>query len=166
MDRYYYLISSLPLLKFAERPSLTKQDFISESEKWLSGQDLGILSKADINNFIKEKGDTSVLRKYKEFEYILREELVFYRTARKKNVEYKIRRDLDQILKEINNPLEIEKQILLLRWNFLEEEELEHFFDLDFLIIYNLKLQILERLFIFDKKKGKERFELFSKVES
>ena len=81
------------------------------------------------------------------------------------NLEYKIRKDLGSIIQEKKDPLEIEKEILLLRWNFLEDQEMGHFFDLSFLIIYYLKLQILERLFSFDKERGKERFENYSLVE-
>ena len=165
MDRYYYLISSLPLLKFEEMPFITRRDFILEAEKWLSGNDFIILSKVDINNFLPDHKDTSLLRGYKEFEYSLRQELALYRKAKRENVEYKIRKDLNGIIQESNNPLEIERKLLLLRWNFLEEQEIEHFFDLDFLIIYYLKLQILERLASFNKEKGKQRFEVYSSVE-
>ena len=80
-------------------------------------------------------------------------------------MEYKIRKDLSEIIQGDDNPLEIERRLLHLRWNFLEEQEIGHFFDLHFLIIYYLKLQLLQRLFSFDKQKGKVRFEANSLVE-
>ena len=52
-----------------------------------------------------------------------------------------------------------------LRWEFIEQEEAGHYFDLDFLILYFLKLQILERLVSFDKKKGQDRFESLTKIK-
>ena len=165
MDKYYYLVSSLPLLKFAERPFLTKEEFIIEARKWLEDADFIILSKADINNFLEHKKDIPTLKKYKKFELSLREELASYRKVRIKKVEYKIRKDLSDIIQDNKNPLEIEIGLLFLRWEFLNEEEVGHFFDLSFLIIYYLKLQILERLFSFDKEKGKERLEAYSSVE-
>lgn len=165
MDRYYYLISSLPLLKFAKEPYITKKDFIAEAEKWLSQRDFIILSRVDINNFFKDKEDTSLLRRWKEFEHCLRNELALFRRARRKKSEYRLRGDLARIIQEGSNPLEIEKRLLLFRWNFLDEQELEHFFDLGFLIIYYLKLQILERLASFDKEKGRARFAANSLVE-
>ena len=165
MDKYYYLISSLPLLKFTEKPFITSKDFIVEAEKWLSEEDFIILSKADVNNFLKDKKDTSLLKEWKQFEHSIREELVLFRRAKRKDVEYRIRRDLSSVIQESSNPLEIERRLLFLRWDFLEEHELEHFFDLDFLIIYYLKLQILERLASFNKERGKERFESRSLVE-
>lgn len=165
MDKYYYLISSLPLLKFAKEPYITQKDFIAEAEKWLSQRDFIILSRVDINNFLEDKEDIPLLKKWKELEYYLRNELALFRRAKKKNIEYRLRGDLTQIIQEGINPLEIERKLLLLRWNFLEEQEIEHFFDLGFLIIYCLKLQILQRLVSFNKEKGKEKFEVFSTVE-
>ena len=165
MDKYYYLTASLPLLKFTEAPLITREDFTAEAEKWLSGEDFFILSKVDINNFFQDYKDRPLLKQYKEFEYSTRDELALFRTARRQNIEYKMRKDLSGIIQEDINPLEIERKLLLLRWNFLEEQEIGHCFDLDFLIIYYLKLQRLERLASFNKEKGKEIFENFSKVE-
>jgi hypothetical protein len=165
MDKYYYLIASLPLLKFAESPTISSKNFITEAEKWLSKEDFIHLSKVNINNFLIEEKDTPLLRKWKEFEYLMRTELAFYRRAKRQDAEYKIRKDLTSIIEESNNPLEIEIKLLGIRWDFLQEQEIEHFFDLDFLVIYYLKLQILERLVSFNKEKGKQRFEIYSAVE-
>ena len=165
MDRYYYLIPSLPLLKFPKKPYLTGEEFIAEAEKWLTVEDFAILSQVDINNFILDEKDAPIVRIYKDFEYSIRAELASFRIAKKKNTEYKIRQDLSQIIQQDYNPLEIETRLLQLRWDFLEEQEVSHFFDLDFLIIYYLKLQILQRLFSFDKERGRERFQISSSVE-
>ncbi len=175
MDKYYYLTCSLPLLKFPEAPLITRADFMAEAEKWLSEKDLIILFKADINNFPGVENDTYLLKRLKDFEYYLRGQLVSYRRAKRENPGYKLRvsewelnkikRDLSGIIQESSNSLEIEKKLLFLRWTFLDEEESGHFFDLDFLIIYRLKLQILERLAGFNKEKGKKRFEVLSVVE-
>jgi len=70
-----------------------------------------------------------------------------------------------QIIQEGKNPLEIEKRLMRAQWDFLEEQEIGHFFDLDFLIIYYLKLQILERMFSFNKEKGQQNLEAYSLVE-
>ena len=89
-----------------------------------------------------------------------------FRHAQRNNTEYNIRRDLEDILQgDDNNPLDIERQLIILRWRYLEEQDAGHHFDINFLVIYFLKLQLLQRLFIFDKEKGRERFLAFSKVE-
>ena len=165
MDKYYYLTSSLPLLKFQEKPYITVEEFIAEAKKWLIVGDFAILSQVDINNFTLDEKDVPIVRIYKDFEYSIRNELASFRIAKKKNTEYKIRKDLTEIIQEDYNPLEMEVKLLQLRWEFLEQQELSHFFDLDFLIIYYLKLQILKRLFSFDKQKGIEKFQVYSSVE-
>ena len=124
-----------------------------------------ILSRVDINNFLEDTKDTALLRRWKNFEYSTRVELAFYRKTKRQNAEHKIRKELSSIIQEGRNPLEIERGLLHLKWDFLEEQEIEHFFDLDFLIIYYLKLQILERLGSFNKEKGKQNLEAYSQVE-
>ena len=44
-----------------------------------------------------------------------------------------------------------------MRWDYLADKELSFLFDINSLILYFLKLQILERIDSFDKDKG-ERF--------
>ena len=165
MDRYYYLISSLPLLQFSKAPALDSQGFIHEAGKWLSHADLAALSRAAVNNFNQESGDTPLLRKYKEFEYALRARLAAYRKAKKQNSDYALSRDLSSVIQEGGNPLEIEKKLLRLRWDFLEGLGMGHFFDADFLVVYYLKLQLLERLFQFNKEAGRANLRVYSVVE-
>ncbi len=165
MDKYYYLISSLPLLKFTETPLMTREYFILEAKKWLSREDYIILSNVNMNNFLHRPEDTPLLREWKDSEYLIRVELASYRRAKKQHTEYRIRKDLSSIIQASNNPLEIEKKLLGLKWDFLEEQEIEHFFNLDFLIIYYLKLQILERLASFNKEKGRQNLQAYSLVE-
>jgi len=165
MDKYYYLIASLPLLKFMEPASITKDDFLSQAEKWLSREDFTLLNRAGIDNFLYKPKDTSFLKRWKEFEYSIRTELAFYRKAKKQDSEYKLEKDLRSIIQESSNPLEIEIKLLRIRWDFLDEQEIGHFFDLDFLTAYYLKLQISARLASFDKEKGKQNLEAYSSVE-
>ena len=132
-----------------------------EADKWLSKEDFMILSRTDINNFLQDPKDTPLLSRWKDFEYATRLQLAFYRRAKKQNTEYGMRKDLSSIIQESRNPLEIETRLLRVKWDFLEEQEIGHFFDLDFLIIYYLKLQILERIASFNKEKGKENLEAY-----
>ena len=165
MDKYYYLIASLPLLKFAEPPSLSREDFMNEAGKWIAKEDLMILSRTDINNFLRAPTDTPLVSRWKDFEYATRLQLAFYRRAKKQNTEYRMRKDLSSIIQESRDPLEIETRLLRVKWDFLEEQEIGHFFDLDFLIVYYLKLQILKRLASFNKEKGKQNLAAYSLVQ-
>lgn len=163
MDRYYYFVSQLPFLKFNERTYLNREDFLTEAKKWLVNRDFAILSQTDINDFYPRRRDPSVLKEYKNFEKTLREGLRVLRKASGEDKKYRPFAFLRTILRE-GSPLDIEKKLLELRWKFIEEKEIDHFFDLEFLILYFLKLQILERLFTFDKDKGTARFDALCEV--
>ena len=153
MDKYYYLACELPLLQFGETATLNRKSFLEEAEKWLGGGDFSVLLEADINDFSEGQNLPEILSDYREFERELRSELSLLREALKAKREYKISPALSSIVSE-ENPLDIEKKLLHFRWKFIEEKEEGHYFDLEFIILYCLKLQILERLFTFNKEKG------------
>ncbi len=163
MDKYYYLASQLPFLKFGEEPYLKREDFLQEAEKWSGERDFLVLSGADINELTAHENVPEVLNDYREFEASLRREISRLREALKAGREHKIPESLKGVVDE-GDPLDIEKKLLHLRWEFIEEKEEGHYFDLGFLILYFLKLQILERLFIFNKEEGMVTFDKLCEV--
>lgn len=163
MDKYYYLVAQLPFLEFGKESYISRQEFLEEAKRWLNEKEFSLLSQADINNLSLEEGYPEVLREYIEFERELRQKLASLRKALKKGQDYSLPEILKSLGKE-DTPLEIEKYLLQLRWRFIEEKEVGHYFDLSFLILYFLKIQILERLFTFNKEKGKVKFNLLCKV--
>jgi len=169
MDKYYYLIAQLPVLYFGRESGLTIDQFLDEAQKWLSQADYYRLEKVDLEATEILKGDLPIIRQIKNFELIMRRELADWRSARKKNAvkdpasvgqDYKIRAFPVNLVQE-SNPLSVEKNLLLWRWQFLELLELGHHFDLEFLILYYLRLQILKKLFTFDKKVGREKYQQY-----
>ena len=68
------------------------------------------------------------------------------------------------LLKE-GTPLDAERRLLRWKWDFLDETEHEHHFDLEFLIIYFLKLQILHRLVSFDAELGLHNYQNLCEAE-
>jgi len=163
MDRYYYIASQLPFLQMNLDTDFNQEKFFYEAEKWLTSKDYQQLEEADINNTKSLTSDTSIVSKYKVFETNLRNELVAWRKAKKGGYEHKTTLIPQNLLKE-GNPLEIEKKLLHLRWDFIEEQGLEHYFDWEFLVLYNYKLQILERLNSFNKDLGLEKFKQYTEV--
>ncbi len=59
-----------------------------------------------------------------------------------------------------SSPLKVEFSLLQIRWNFLEDYIVGHYFDLTALIIYGLKLQLLERKGLFTVDKGQKVFHI------
>lgn len=157
MDRYYYLISQLPVLVFDKPSYLTITHFLEEAYKWLNTRDYHTLIQAKLENTESIKRGSRLLKEYRRFEYDFRMELSLLRKALKSGQDFKPEKFPISLVKE-GNPLEVEKKLLAWRWAYLNEHEKNHHFDLGFLIVYYLKLQILEHLSRFNKEKGLEIF--------
>jgi len=164
MNKYYYFVSQLPFLQLGKISPVSTDDFLAEAGKWLSDKEFSFLKNARLDKFENfKKQEPAALKEFNEFEYRLREQIYLYRKARKQEKEYRLSGALGQIFSE-GNPLDIEKGILRLRWEFLDEKETFHHFDLNFIVIYFLKMQLVLRLSSFDKEKGAEIFGELSKI--
>ncbi|MFC1480005.1 DUF2764 family protein [Candidatus Omnitrophota bacterium] len=156
-NKYYYLVASLPFLKFADDPPLSKSDFLAECEKWLTLQDMHTVLSADLASCDVRSEDTAVLVEWKRFDRDLREHLSHVRAAKKSSEDYREPEALRGVM-EMETPLEMEQALEKIRWDFLEEKTAGYFFDVNRLALYFLKLQIMERLAGFDKDKGERTF--------
>ncbi len=164
MDKYYYFVAQLPHLTFNQEMQITRRYFLEEARKWLSENDYQCMIQVNINVYsLQPDIHSKLLYNYIVFEYDLRKELTFWRTEQKVGREYKSIIFPPALVKE-GNPLEVEKSLMFFRWKYIDELEIEHYFDLDIIIAYFLKLQILERLFSFDKEKGKAKFKELSSI--
>lgn len=162
-NKYYYLVSSLPYLKFAEASPITRDEFLSECRKWLSGFDFAKVASVNIDSLDVTPQDAEVIKKWKYFELALRQELATIRKAHKSSLREKIPASLREIFEE-RTPLLMERSLQKKRWDFIEEEEFGYHFDTNVLMLYFLKLQILERLAVFDQERGKSAFEKLCEV--
>ena len=163
MDKYYYLVAQLPLLAYGKEIEISIEYFLIEAKKWMSAKDYSILMHADINEFAVRKRENHVLAKYKIFESCLREDIASWRDAKKRDIDFKPSNFPVSVVKE-GNPLEVELKLMELRWNYLKELEIDHDFDLGFLIIYYLKMQIIQRYLTFNKEKGLIKFQKLYEV--
>jgi len=163
MDKYVYLIAQLPALVFDKMSYMNIPVFLEEAGKWMTRRDLQKLQSVVLLDPVVEETHPKVIRRVQQFENRIRTDLAEWRQAAKKRTEAKPESFSVSILKE-GNPLEVEKKLLHLRWQVIESMEPDHHFDLDFLMLYYLKLQILQKLSEYDKEKGMERFQKISKV--
>ncbi len=157
MKNYYYLVASLPSNNFNDGPRLGKNMFLQECAKWLSARDMETLRAADISYSKKNENDAEIISTWKTFDEELRTLLMAERFGRKRGGQHQSARALSEALRE-GTPLEKEIKYEKIRWDFLEEQGKQHFFDIDRLVIYFLKLQILERLSKFNKDEGEKVF--------
>ena len=161
---YYYLVASLPYLKFGQDPGVSRNEFLAECEKWLDAEDIAGVISADVNELEPRAEERSVVREWKRFDLAMREELAKIRLSAKEGSREKVPLLLKDIFEE-RTPLLAEENIQKKRWDFLEELESGFHFDINVLIIYCLKIQILERMFGFDKEKGREMFKNLCEVK-
>ena len=160
MDKHFYIISQLPTLAFDKENVMTIELFLREAKKWMRRREFRFLAQVKLFDTIPDKKDPRMWRHFKRFETQIREDIVQWRKSRAEGKEIKSADGVFSIVRE-GNPLEIERNLLKYRWAFIEELEKVHHFDLEFLILYFLKLQILRRLNRFDKVKG---FEIYQSV--
>jgi hypothetical protein len=173
VSQYYYFVASLPGLSYETERAQTPESFLEDARAHLSRGDAEALMRARIDAPVElESGPQSVVS-WQRFERGLRNALVRIRAARKgvDATEY-IRADehgrddsdrpgLEDAAREAfgeESPLSGEAALNRLRWAFLDELEVGHFFDLDRVIIHYLKLQILARKAMFTREDGERVF--------
>ncbi|MDD5644022.1 MAG: DUF2764 family protein [bacterium] len=152
---YYYLCASLPMLSFGSKPPMPNEGFLTYCSEHLPQKDFSVLKNSLLVPSEPGHVTQSALEAWEKFETSLRNELV--NTRAKKlgrdgadyfRGEYVPDPFLAAAVTEASGeetPLEVERKIDTARWEKLEEIENQHFFDLHFLVVYFLKLQILNK---------------------
>ena len=156
MAAYYYLMSSLPMLR-AEGPlPLTYAQFLGMCKSSVSGARYALLEGLTLSS-----DELPLLAEWSGFYRALQRELTRYRNQRAGRPPQKADGADETLFKEVSaavggkNPLEAEKALLSLQLRKLDELIGMHYFDERALFGYALKLKLLERKNIFDQKKGK-----------
>lgn len=158
MSEYYiYLISSLTMLQLGMKPPFSFENFLQICQDKIPESDMDILKTLSPKG-PQDHRQTIVhptLKKWHALDAALRNELVRIRAARKHLDPAKyLRADgaaepyiARAAMNAYRNPsaLDAEKALDEERWRLLDELARGHYFDLDALIVYALKLLILER---------------------
>ena len=151
MDKYFYLISQFPELIFNKKSGVTVDSFFQQAAKWLGNNDYSILTGTCIKN--------GFLIEYNNFEQELQKDIAHWRKAKKNGTDYSGVQLPSTILGE-GNPFDIELKLLTLRWDYLEGKSRNHHFDLESILIYSLKLKLLQRMLGFDNETGRKKYQL------
>jgi len=156
MANYYaYFVSSLPGLRFGSKPPFPLNRLIDMAAGLLSDGDTEILKTISDGDTFSWKTTRPIIRKWQAFETALRNELVRIRAARMRVDPLKYMRHENETDIAINhmainayrapNILESERMLDEARWRVLDELVSGHYFDLDVVLAYALKLSILEK---------------------
>ena len=167
-QQYYYTINSLPHLFFDRPLPITREEVLDRTQSELNAKDLDILRSVRLRQTEPERVPIHVLERWYDWERGLRNRLALLR-ATKLGVDHKefIRagdedelsvRLADEVFR-IESPVDAEYAINKAGWDFLEELEQGRYFDVEKLVLYFLKLQILERISLFNEETGRERLE-------
>lgn len=165
MSQYYFAVASLPSLKSGEKPPLTRERFEDIARSALSEADLAVFEKALLGQ--PSETENSFLQEWFTWEKEFKKELA---KGRLQKAGFENPGPLPETLGKFNlmeaarsllgkdNPLEAEMLLDAVRWSFLEEMLLGHYFDLEVILAYSLKMQILQRQDLFEKTLGQENY--------
>lgn len=168
---YYYFAASLGMISFDHKSPMTVDEYLNLSEGFLAEDDFASMKSLLVGDIQMVKTASAALDQWITFEKSLKNEIAAFR-ARKlhKNPddfirgenfrEYSLQNAINQAARK-DNLLEAEKDIDNIRWQFLEGLEFGHYFDIDFLYVYGLKLKILERYANVSASRGAEVFAIY-----
>jgi len=176
MANYYYLVSSLPMLRPDSGDYMSFEEFLSICKDKVSKRDYAMLCSASINGSDEDASGSKFLRSFVRFRSIVEKSLASARAEKLqiKDERYKNEGERDSavtdaVRRAVNaeSPLEGERIVIALYWAFLDGNVgVGHYFDMDFLLSYALRLQLLKRMSLFTEERGNEEFgKLFGELK-
>ena len=173
---YYYLVASLPTLEFEGKAPMSVESFLEDCRRLLAQDDFSLMQDLLVKGVGEAETDHPFLKSLVEFETRLRNEAAWFRSSRlHKDPSLYIRgtRSFEPSLTEVIhqaskslNPLETQRQLDRCVWLFWDEALTGHYYDIEVLFIYGLKLKMLERYQAYaSADKGREIFEKLKAVE-
>ncbi|MEM5947704.1 DUF2764 domain-containing protein [Spirochaetia bacterium 38H-sp] len=165
MAQYYYFVSSLPLLNFDQSPPMGVSSFLSECSALLQEKDYRILESVLLDRDCEFSSDFA--RNIREWFRAFNNALVVFRASRLGvGAEKWLRGMPDGYFSEMIKPVfqhdsVVGKQEALYKfvWSFLDECGAGHFFDLEALIVYGLRLSLLEARSVQTLERGASVFD-------
>jgi hypothetical protein len=169
---YYYLVASLPSLVLGEPPPISSEAFVAEVENLLEPSDLTEL--VTIWEHRAEEGRSDFSRNWHQIDTQMRNAMARIR-ARRRGVDpgpylrphdnFRVYIDLAVMrAMEASDPLEAEREIDGIRWQWLEEAGARDPFGLPAVLSFAARLRIAERWAKMDGAAGMDRLE--SLIES
>ncbi len=162
---YYYFAATLPMASLQGPMPVSLEEFRRDAERLLSAEDSADLGRV-IDGDLAGAGHPFV-RRWGQWMRELRHEIVAASPSRaEKAPAGAIQRGFDPAVMETvaqasrqENLLEAEKMILRLMWDHAEEMTRGHFFDLEYIFGYALRLKMIERMAVLTSEAGTEALE-------
>lgn len=176
-QRYFYFAASLPMISGIDSECpMTTETFLNRCGQLLSREDSEVLSLVLAEDGQPVPSAGPQVRRIVEANRDFRNSLVWFRAVRagRDPLDY-LRGDRfnDPFWAEIANRalkmanlLEGKRLIDRTRWQALDDLVMGHFFDLEWIIVYGLKLKILERYQEIRSPKGGQMFNELKKTDT
>ncbi len=163
-QKYYYFVSSLPSLEFGAPPPFPLEKFLEECQRQMSPKDAEWIQNAVLGKSPSKALKNPLVRLWIRFNEDFRNELAFARALKAKRDPLSYlqgERSYEPFLANVvaqaigtDDPLAAEKILDRFRWQRLDDLTFDHYFDVEWLLIYALKLQILERYQMIESHRG------------
>lgn len=150
----YYLIASFPHLSYPDLPPITIDTFLSACKVNLSPSHMKKLESIREGEFDKKVLELSVVRLWQEWDSAARSELARLRAEKLGrpvvSIDYYDGR-MSSALEaardafRASSPLVADDALESARWDYLDSLEFGRYFNLESLVLYLLKLKVLER---------------------
>ena len=170
-NSYYYLIACLPYLSFHKPQVISILEFSSRCSSYLKRHDFEVTQSIISGKPNKAAQSLKVVREWLNWDMELRAVLAGLRAKAKglaepldaakqgaKTSSYNLEsHKLAMDIFSAASPLDADDMLEIARWRKLESLEHGEYFNLEWLALYCLKLQIMERRGSFDMQMGMDR---------
>ena len=163
---HWYLVSSLPYLRFGEKPPTSRVEFLTACAGWLTEADVAVLQAVFENRC---PPDSDIARRWWNGEVELRDAVVRVRAKNRGVDAGRFIKPHDGFNVSIEkmvtdaftraNPLEQEAELDRARWALADELALIAPFGFAGILAFAVKLRIAERWAKMDEKTGQDRVE-------
>lgn len=177
MSQYYYTIAALPHLQYDSEPR-DVGSFLQFCRETISEKDYDVLCEVRLNSeWETARSSNDIVRLWQAWERELRIQLAKLRLERKKmepdprfsqvqalnfsgaaGGEFLELQNLARSILSASTPLAAEEMITKSYWEQLEGMEVSHFFDFGKLLIYYLKMLVLQKKSMFNGDSGNKRY--------
>lgn len=163
MSAHYYFVASLPTLQPDVEPELSTGEFLTLAQRYVGERDFERLTNAKLDDR-ESPPATPVYAAWRAFDADLREQLLGLRAAKlgwdaaahTRSESPVFTTEETRAIFDEPDPLRAERRLFRLRWRFLDEIDRAHFMRLENLVVYALKLQLIEQLLAMSPERGRE----------
>ncbi len=165
MKNHYYTLAALETIRLGEKIPISEEYFLQFAKDTIDAKSYQVLLKSRWG--LTEPTGFSFTDRILSWEKELRLELAKARILKlpfdappnlqTSDGNYSLLEHVRAVM-SLDSPLDAERYLDQLRWNFLEEIGARHYFDLEALVVYYLKLQLALRQEKLNEELGRDSF--------